>query len=93
MLRSEEETTGLILRIQSIESKVGTIEEKVELLLEQGEITQENVTALTDSLHEQKDHFAFMRHSLLKELARYRRVFALGSFVLILLLMWILLRI
>ena len=92
MLEIERETHYLIDRLDRVESKVGVIEDKVNTLLEQGEITQEHVSSLTDSLHEQKDHFQFMRSTLLAELAKYRRIFIGGSAILVLLLLWILLR-
>ena len=92
MLNLEFDTVSLIDRLGRVESKVDTIEDKVNVLLEQGEVTQENVSALTDSLHEQRDHFQLMRQALTNELSKYRRVFGIGSFVLVLFLMWILLR-
>ena len=92
MLEIERETHALIDRLDRVESKVGVIEDKVNTLLEQGEITQEHVTSLTDSLHEQRDHFQFMRSTLLAELTKYRRIFIGGSALLVLLLLWILLR-
>ena len=92
MLRSEDQTAKLINRIERVENKVDAIEDKVNILLEQGEVTQENVNSLTDSLNEQRDHFSFVRKTLMVELKRYQRVFAVGSFVLVLLLLWILLR-
>ena len=92
MLPLEGETVSLINRIDRVENKINRIEDKVSALLEQGEVTQENVTTLTDSLHEQRDHFKFMRQALIDELSKYRRVFALGSLVLVCCLMWILLR-
>ena len=90
MLEIERETHSLIDRLDRVETKVGAIEDKVNALLEQGEVTQEHVTSLTDSLHEQRDHFQFMRSTLLTELTKYRRIFIGGSTLLVLVLLWIL---
>lgn len=87
-----EDTATLIDRIQCVETKIESIEEKVDTLLEQGELTTENVAALTDSLEEQRDHFQYMRRTLMYELKHYRRIFAIGSFILVLLLFLIMFR-
>ena len=92
-MHHEFETVSLINRLERVEVKVGNIEDKINVLLEQGEVTQENVSALTDTLHEQRDHFHIMRQTLVSELSKYRRVFGIGSLGLVVLLMWILLRI
>tara|TARA_B100000795_G_scaffold234710_1_gene193993 strand:+ start:576 stop:908 length:333 start_codon:yes stop_codon:yes gene_type:complete len=86
------EVESLLLRMGRVENTVTMIEEKVGTLLEQGTITNENVEALTSSLHEEKDHFAHVRRTLQTEIERYRRVFVIGATLIVLMLMWLLVR-
>ena len=92
MLGVADDTFDLITRIERVEDKVTNIEEKVSLLLEQGEVTQETVSALSESIDEQRDHFRYMKQTLLDELSKYQRIFMIGSIVLVIILMLILLR-
>jgi predicted nuclease with TOPRIM domain len=92
IFESIDDRSRLIKRVERIEEKVDGIENKVGELLEQGAVTQENVEGLTGELRDQKDHFSYLKNIMKDELKYYRRVFAIGSVILMLILLWIVLR-
>lgn len=88
-----DEQKGLIQRIDRVEEKVDSIEAKVGELLEQGQVTQENVGEMGEEIKSQRDHFKFLRDALKSEMVMYKRIFLVGGCVLALLLLWIIIRI
>ena len=93
MFSNVEEQQGLIQRIDRVEEKVDSIESKVGELLEQGQITQENVGEMSEEIKSQRDHFKFIRDALQGEIVLYKRVFVVGGCVLFIFLLWIIIRI
>jgi len=90
---NDDESNGLIQRIDRVEEKVDSIETKVGELLEQGAMTQESVEVMGEDLKSQRDHFKFLKDALKLEMVLYKRIFLAGGFVLAFVLFWIILRI
>lgn len=83
------EKEELIKRVERIENKVDGIEHQVGQLLEQGQVTHEAVEGLTTELRDQKDHYSYLKNVMKDELKYYRRIFAVGAAILMIILFWI----